>query len=236
MARHGHDSVPVRWRLPATNRIGFAACVALVAGMHCVLLASPASVQLPSTSGLVGSQPLLVRLVALAPTESAVGSSEATLVRTPTQRMSLETPALQRPLSERAPAPPPLRDVPAGYPGDVAQDDAGTTRHPISLDDMYLPRALLSVAPAATSPIIVDYPRFDGEAEFYRGEFDLFIDTDGKVNRVALVTTDLPGILAIAVRDAFMSASFTPGERDGLPVPARIRIEVTFDSRGFDKS
>jgi hypothetical protein len=99
-------------------------------------------------------------------------------------------------------------------------------------DDLvdYLPRTALSVAPKAREPVAIDYPFFDGEADHYVGEFDLFIDDTGSVTRVVTVTPHLPGILGGAVRAAFLSARFSPGEVNGHAVRSRMRIEVTFDS------
>ena len=68
-------------------------------------------------------------------------------------------------------------------------------------------------------------------ADQYTGAFELFIDDTGGVVRVVTATPDLPGILGHAVREAFLSARFSPGEVNGHPVRSRMRIEVTFDSR-----
>ena len=99
-------------------------------------------------------------------------------------------------------------------------------------DATYLPRTALSVAPRAVAPVAVAYPSFDGEADHYDGEFELFIDATGVVARVVPQTSDLPPILGHAVREAFLAARFSPGEVDGRAVRSRIRIEVTFDSQG----
>ena len=98
-------------------------------------------------------------------------------------------------------------------------------------DGEYLTRSALTAAPKAHGPVAIDYPYFDGEANHYVAEFDLFIDDSGGVVRVVSATPDLPLLLSAAVRDAFLAARFTPGEVDGLAVRSRIRIEVTFDSR-----
>jgi hypothetical protein len=43
-------------------------------------------------------------------------------------------------------------------------------------------------------------------------------------------TPGLPGPLQVAAREAFLAAEFRPGELDGHPVRARVRLEVTFDA------
>lgn len=95
----------------------------------------------------------------------------------------------------------------------------------------YLPRSALSVGPRPLLPVLIDFPSFVGDAERYTGEFEIFIDDNGGVVRVAQDDPDLPPILVQAVRDAFMQARFAPGELDGQAVRSRIRIEVVFESR-----
>jgi hypothetical protein len=82
----------------------------------------------------------------------------------------------------------------------------------------------------------IAYPYFDGEGDAYTGEFELFIDDVGGVVRVVNTTPGVPGILVNAVREAFLAASFLPGERDGKAVRSRIRIEVTFDKGALRQS
>lgn len=98
----------------------------------------------------------------------------------------------------------------------------------------YLPRSALSAGPRPLDPVVIAYPSFDGEASRYAAEFDVFIDDRGSVVRVDGRDSGLPRILLDAVRQAFHTARFAPGELDGRPVHSRIRIEVTFDSTGGD--
>lgn len=223
------------WRLPATQRLGFAACVAVAAGLHGVLLASPGSIEPRLVMGSSGSRPVLVRYLA-APSARPAVQQDAEPIAPVARQTIAERPVATAEQREPPVALPTPVALPEAQPGLATDEAAQSAPRPVVPDELYLPRALLTVAPKALNPVVIDYPRFDGETDFYRGEFDLFIDADGKVNRVALVTAELPGILAGAVHDAFKTASFAPGERDGLPVPARIRIEVTFDSRGSDKT
>lgn len=113
----------------------------------------------------------------------------------------------------------------------VAGESAAPPPRGTADDDemVYLPRVALSVAPRSRAPVTVAYPHFDGEADGYTGEFEVFIDDTGGVVRVVNTTPDLPGILVNAVREAFLPALFHPGERDGRTVRSRIRIEVSFD-------
>ena len=95
-------------------------------------------------------------------------------------------------------------------------------------DDAYLPRSALTVPPAARSSIVVPYPPFDGDAGRYAARLSVYIDENGSVRRVHVDTEDLPEPLKLAVRDAFMSSDFLPGELNGRAVRSRMKIEVIF--------
>jgi protein TonB len=98
-------------------------------------------------------------------------------------------------------------------------------------DDLYFARSQLSKAPTALDPVIVDYPRFAGDAGRYVAELSLFIDETGRVARVRIDSGSLPPPLEDAARRAFMQARFRPGEAaEHGAVKSRIRIEVSFDS------
>lgn len=98
-------------------------------------------------------------------------------------------------------------------------------------EDLYFPRALLSVPPAALDLVVIDYPRFDGDAGRYVAELSLFIDETGRVARVRVDSGSLPPALEDAARRAFTQARFRPGEAaEHGAVKSRIRIEVVFES------
>jgi len=136
----------------------------------------------------------------------------------------------------RSGAPGPARD---GAQAQATHQPAGVAAKPgavgtatvATAEPVYLPRDVLTVPPKPISPVVIDYPTFDGEADHYTGEFDLLIDDSGGVVRVVRATPDLPGILGNAVCAAFLGARLAPGEVEGRAVRSRIRIEVTFDSR-----
>ncbi|NBD21107.1 hypothetical protein GTZ97_10575 [Aquabacterium fontiphilum] len=94
----------------------------------------------------------------------------------------------------------------------------------------YLPRTLLTTGPQPLDPIVIDYPPQLEAAGNHTGELALYIDEHGVVTRVETLTQDLPPPMAIAARLAFQQARFRPGERDGVPVRARIVVEVRFDA------
>jgi hypothetical protein len=145
--------------------------------------------------------------------------------------------APQRPNAESLLAPRPVRSSavaqtarPIEQAGPAQEIDGAQLRN-VGPDIEYLPRSELTVVPRPNVPVVIPYPSFDGEADAYTGEFDVFIDDHGGVVRLVSATPTLPGILVSAVREAFQAVTFRPGERDGSPVRSRIRIEVTFDKR-----
>lgn len=98
-------------------------------------------------------------------------------------------------------------------------------------DDLYFPRSQLAVAPAAIDPVVIDYPRFDGDTGRYVAELSLFIDETGRVARTRVDSGSLPPALEDAARRAFTQARFRPGEAaEHGTVKSRIRIEVVFES------
>lgn len=94
---------------------------------------------------------------------------------------------------------------------------------------MYVPRSILTRAPAPMTPVFLRYPSFDAdEHEHYSAQLTLFIASSGKVDRVKL-DSPLPPELEGAARRAFLGVQFTPGELNGRPVRSLIRVEVQFD-------
>lgn len=127
---------------------------------------------------------------------------------------------------------------------DAAVDPA--TEAPRSLpggvDEEYLPRSALSLAPEALDEVLLAYPP-EAPPGRYRGVLTLFIDAEGRVRRVrsepaagAGDSEALPPIFEDAARQAFLAARFRPGERDGRPVKSRIRIAVEFEAQAAPPS
>lgn len=206
----------------------------MVVCAHWALLSSPA----PQATAVTATAPGGVRSVQVRHI-AAAAPRDADPVATPAPQAhkaigdSARVPAREGPGPQSIPSVSPLPDALEQVAAEV---EAPSTAERLDPYAGYLPRSVLTIAPRALTPVVIDYPRFDGEADFYSGEFDLFIDDDGSVARVTVATPDLPGILGNAVNEAFLSARFAPGELEGRPVRARIRIEVTFDSRKIGSS
>ncbi|WP_411884491.1 hypothetical protein [Polaromonas sp. YR568] len=100
----------------------------------------------------------------------------------------------------------------------------------LSNEPEYLPRNLLSVAPAAQTSIIIPYPPEVAGTGRYAGIFALFIDELGEVRSVRMEDQRLPPAMEQAVRQIFMQTRFSAGQRDGKDVKSRIRVEIVFDT------
>ena len=94
----------------------------------------------------------------------------------------------------------------------------------------YLPRPLLTIAPVAQAPVVLLWPADTGLIGSYSGILKLFIDEQGRVQRVVLDDDGLPETLAEVARQTFQSLVFSPAELDGQRVKSRIRVEVRFDA------
>jgi hypothetical protein len=100
----------------------------------------------------------------------------------------------------------------------------------LSNEPEYLPRNLLSVAPAAQTSIVIPYPPEVAGTGRYAGIFALFIDELGEVRGVRMEDQRLPPAMENAVKQIFMQTRFSAGQRDGRDVKSRIRVEIVFDT------
>jgi len=220
----GATPAPAR-RLHAQRRAVLGWCVLAVVCAHVMALVVASRPAIAQSTRAATAHPLQVRFVpGSTPQRSAPQAEQLpaadraeTLVAGPGRSQQQEGPLPHKEATQATAEP-----VAGGSHGLLRSADPDTD---------YLPRSALTRAPRAQAPVAIDYPYFDGEADHYTGEFDLFIDDTGGVVRVATATPDLPGILTHAVREAFLAARFVPGEVDGRPVRSRVRIEVTFDSQ-----
>ncbi|MCV2368507.1 energy transducer TonB [Roseateles oligotrophus] len=94
----------------------------------------------------------------------------------------------------------------------------------------YIPRPRLTVPPILRAPVALVWPD-DG---LWTGHFNevltLYIDEQGLVQRVEPEGRGLPEGLRDLARQAFLGASFAPGQLNGEQVKSKIRIEVNFDA------
>lgn len=95
--------------------------------------------------------------------------------------------------------------------------------------DSYLPRKRLSMPPIAKTAIVLEPPPGEMVSARLVGILLLFIDEQGRVQRVDAEEPTLPPAFEQVAREAFMAAEFSPGEVDGRAVKSRQRVEVVFD-------
>ena len=206
--------------------------VALVVTVHAAALALPRQVPMASGSPSSVAQAIQFRLVAVTPGEA---SAPLTTTSTTAPRMLEPPPAVLssaiEPLMPSREAEMPALDQPQLVP--AAPTWLGVALPGITTDDdRFFPRSLLSAAPAAMQPVLIDYPVFEGDAGRYASELSLFIDEQGNVVKVRVDGEPLPPPLEAAARSAFLNARFRPGEAAELGVvKSRIRVEVVFDQR-----
>jgi hypothetical protein len=197
-------------------KTAFSACTVLAVALHTALVPLLASPDLrPGPPGAPRSTVGVQVRVVQRDIEAAVRSVVAAPVHPAVDRLS----DVSKPVAQRVPQSLVALPAKAGLAGELVGEHG---------DDAYLPRSALTVPPAARSTVVVPYPVFDGDAGRYAARLSLYIDENGRVRRVHLDNEDLPEPLKLAIRDAFVSAEFLPGELNGRAVRSRMRIEVTF--------
>lgn len=140
--------------------------------------------------------------IALAPTAAASTPTDAApLLQTPQSSASSESQATQ----DSAPA------------SDTQPD--------------YWPRKWLTASPAPLEPPLVLYPEpeVQGPSEGWV-ILELFISASGHVDKIDVLTSEAPEAFIDSARRTFLQATFTPGLKDNVAVPSRIKIEVRFES------
>lgn len=88
-----------------------------------------------------------------------------------------------------------------------------------------LPRALRDIRPEY--PTEADRRRLSGSVKL-----QLKLEADGRVSDVEVVESTAPGMFDESALAAFRQARFSPAQRNGRPVRARILIEVKYDYEG----
>ena len=85
----------------------------------------------------------------------------------------------------------------------------------------------LDQSPKPLEDITPDYPE---SVAATRGHLvlELFINEQGVVDRVDIVSATPPVIFDDSARSAFLKAKFEPGRRLGMPIKSRMKIEVDF--------
>jgi protein TonB len=145
---------------------------------------------------------------------------------------------------EVAPAPPAARPLPsppaASVPPVVAapataakESQRSLVEIPTAVDLAYYSAREVDVLPRALRDIRPEYP---GEADRRRlsgsVRLQLKLEADGRVSDVEVVESTPQGMFDESALAAFRQARFSPAQRNGRPVRARILIEVRYDYEG----
>jgi hypothetical protein len=116
---------------------------------------------------------------------------------------------------------PPKDTAPAALPSSLAAE---------ADNDSYVPRNQLSRPPVAKTPVVLESPLGEITASRLIGILSLFIDEQGRVQRIDAEEPALPRAFEQVAREAFLAAEFLPGEVAGRAVKSIQRVEVVFDN------
>jgi TonB family protein len=163
--------------------------------------------------------------LALAASFAAHGALLGALPRWEAASFSLTTPALERLQVGFRPAEPVVpstaRPVPAPAPLPLAP------RYYAAHELERRPQILSQVEPAFPALALTPVGRV---------VLQLYVDEDGRVERIATERDDPHGQFARAAREAFVGARFLPGVKDGSAVKSVVRLEVRFGAPHPDNS
>lgn len=95
----------------------------------------------------------------------------------------------------------------------------------------YWPRKLLDTGLTPLTPVILPSPEGSTPQPDGHAVLELFIHADGQVDRIEVIESSAPADFVDAAKATFMATPFTPGLKDNVPVPSRIKIEVRFEQR-----
>lgn len=242
---------PRRRRLSAEAQQMLPWCVALSAAAHVLLLAGIAppshGAQAGPRTAHAGGRPARdVRLRLIQPVEIPFVSATAATAAAASAAVAMAaTP------SSAAPAPDGAATVadalaPTGLVSSARTAEAQVDAASASASDAsgeagagieateggYVPRPLLSVAPAPVIPVVIAVPPASATGRLigrYSGVLALYIDEEGRVRRVEAESPAMPAAMERAAREAFLAARFSSGQVAGRAVKSRIRVEVVFD-------
>ncbi len=135
-------------------------------------------------------------------------------------RLALESGGA-KPAAEREPDP----YKPAGPRAEAGSPSRANAELPVPRDDRYFTASELDHRPQPLMPV---EPRYPGDAAGRVGRvvLDLFIDQDGRVDKVVLVSGERP--FDESAMWAFGQARYSPGVRNGAPVKSRMLIEIDY--------
>lgn len=81
------------------------------------------------------------------------------------------------------------------------------------------------------TPVIIPSPEETSAQPEGHAILELFIHADGQVDHIDVIESSAPTVFIDAAKATFLTTHFTPGVKDHVPVPSRIKIEVRFEQR-----
>jgi protein TonB len=154
--------------------------------------------------------------LALAASFAAHGALLGALPRWEAAGFSLDAPAPRRLAVSFEPAPA-VRPAPRPVPAPAALPLA--PRYYAAHELERRPQILSHVEPAFPALALTPAGRV---------VLQLYVDEDGRVERIVTEMDDANGQFARSAHDAFAAARFLPGVKHGVPVKAVVRLEVRF--------
>lgn len=238
--RAGPSVAPTPWRCR------WLLCGALALTLHAVVLSNPfqAFGATADEAAQRHTRPIAVQARLVPPPPVATVTEEPAAEETDAEEADAEpAPDVGQPVEESS-EPPPRDDaapaapaIPEGRapevdplpPGLLARGDAPPPPEGDAPAE-FVPRSLLTRGPVPLSAVLLTYPEFRGDPGHHVAILTLFIDEFGVVRQVTVDPPGLPVELEAVARRAFLETRFQPGERDGVRVRSRMRVEVRFDS------
>lgn len=121
-------------------------------------------------------------------------------------------------------APGPAEAQPVGGPA------TGRGAEPIPFpEETYYPTARLTKRPQPTTAIDLEGPSLRPVVASGKIALRLWIDRRGTVVDAEVEAAEMPPMFAAAAVSAFKQARFIPGELDGRPVGAVMRVEISYE-------
>lgn len=212
-------------RATGDGRAVFCAAVLLSFAMHVFVFMDDQWLKAPSSViAASGTRAALVRFESASrPIDSVATSSELLVEKSPAPR----TPGNGLPAQANAP------DLNGALGADLVPEAAPKAQTAdgelVASDDQYLLRSQLTVPAALLTDVVVPYPDIQLAEGRHTMTLALFVDEIGAVRRVR-VEGSAPAELEKIARQSFLDAVFRPGDLNGQPAKALVRVEVTFEN------
>lgn len=126
------------------------------------------------------------------------------------------------------PAPPPLRAALTMRAAEPAPAKPAAAPPPAPAPKPYLAARELDVRPQIRTHVMPRYPAHVPPGTRGRVVLELLIGADGRVDAVNVERAEPGGLFEQAAVEAFAAARFAPAMKRGVPVPALLRVEVSF--------